>query len=122
MLSKSSSLRENFILIPDADWIEMQISRDEMMAATDNGGGFLGKMSGHKPKPSQRVPLPSVIDPPIGNATALDSSWVLGLAIPNFQTEQNKTTDTVVASDRGPVQNIFIIIIFLLYLLNCLAC
>ena len=50
----------------------------------------------------------------IVTVAALDSSWVLGLAIPNFQTEQNKTTDTVVASDRGPVQNIFIIIIFLL--------
>ena len=58
----------------------------------------------------------------IVTVAALDSSWVLGLAIPNFQMEQNKTTDTVVASDRGPVQNIFINIIFLLYLLNCLAC
>ena len=32
MLIKSSSLRENFILISDADWIELQISRSKASA------------------------------------------------------------------------------------------
>jgi len=58
----------------------------------------------------------------IDTVTALDSSWALGLVIPKFQMEQNKTTDTVVASGMGPVHKLFIIIILSLYSLNCLAC
>jgi len=42
----------------------------------------------------------------------LCSAYALELAIPNFQMEQNKTTDTVVASGRGPVLKLFIIIIY----------
>ena len=36
MLSKSSTLGENFILIPDVDWIELQITRN----AVDEDAGL----------------------------------------------------------------------------------
>lgn len=51
MLSKSSSMLENFILIPDTVWIELQISRSKMQSS-DNDSIKLPK----------RLPLPSVID------------------------------------------------------------
>mmetsp|Transcript_2829 Transcript_2829/g.5053 ORF Transcript_2829/g.5053 Transcript_2829/m.5053 type:complete len:298 (-) Transcript_2829:58-951(-) len=54
MLSKSSSLGENFILIPDADWIELQISRSR-------GSSYFSRRDA--PKAPQRLPLPSLINP-----------------------------------------------------------
>ncbi len=51
MLSKLSSIHENFILIPDTVWIELQISRRKVQSS-DNDSMKLPK----------RLPLPSVID------------------------------------------------------------
>ena len=56
MLSESSSLRENLILIPDADWVELQLSRGD-----DKKKGW-GKKK--RKSQEQRLPLPSVLDPP----------------------------------------------------------
>ncbi|KAL3826667.1 hypothetical protein ACHAXA_001190 [Cyclostephanos tholiformis] len=73
MLSKYSSLRENFILIPDADWIELQIIRSKAaMQPTrpKSDGGFLSSFFRKSSstyvaprKPPKRLPLPSMIDP-----------------------------------------------------------
>ena len=56
MLSKSSTLGENFILIPDVDWIELQITRN----AVDEDAGLASS-----PGAPQRLPLPSILDPPL---------------------------------------------------------
>ncbi|KAL7552166.1 LOW QUALITY PROTEIN: hypothetical protein ACHAWF_015389 [Thalassiosira exigua] len=56
MLSKSSSLRENFILIPDADWIELQLGPGR---TSDGKGGAFRKKA---PKPKRHA-LPSLLDP-----------------------------------------------------------
>jgi hypothetical protein len=75
MLSKYSSLRENFILIPDADWIELQIIRSRAASSMHSTGpkshgGFLSSFfrsssSTHESprKPPKRLPLPAMIDP-----------------------------------------------------------
>lgn len=70
MLSRRSSPRENFILIPDADWIELQISRNHAAKNSDGRTAFFKKSSAKDaPKPPQRLPLPSVLDP-IHDSTA----------------------------------------------------
>lgn len=71
MLSRRSSLRENFILIPDADWIELQISRNRASTNSDGRTSFFSRKrsSSDSQKPPQRLPLPSLLDP-IYNATA----------------------------------------------------
>ena len=72
MLSRRSSPRENFILIPDADWIELQISRNHAATNSDGRTSFFSrkKSSGKDAqKPPQRLPLPSVLDP-IHDSTA----------------------------------------------------
>jgi len=60
MLSKFSSLRENVILIPDTDWVELQISRSR---AKQDSSGLFQKKKEVAPKPPKRLPLPSKIDP-----------------------------------------------------------
>ncbi|KAL9180530.1 hypothetical protein ACHAXT_010983 [Thalassiosira profunda] len=72
MLSRSSSLRENFILIPDADWIELQMGRERAALESGGKGSFLRKKRAKKAKPPQRIPLPSLIDQP--NDFALSAS------------------------------------------------
>ena len=92
MLSSRSSLREDFILIPDADWIELQILRSKVASSkfkSDNnrggdgdgdGGGyfssFFRKQSNSAAsydmtsrKPPKRLPLPPILDP-VYNTTA----------------------------------------------------
>jgi hypothetical protein len=66
MLSRRSSLRENFILIPDADWIELQISRNQASTNSDGRTSFFSRKrssTNDSPKPPQRLPLPSWLDP-----------------------------------------------------------
>lgn len=64
MLSSSSSLNENIILIPDNDWIELQISRNQARLQSSSKGGFFFRSRANKvPEPPKRVALPSVIDP-----------------------------------------------------------
>ena len=88
MLSSRSSLREDFILIPDNDWIELQILRSKVASSkfkSDNSrggddGGFLSsffrKQSNSAAsydmtprKPPKRLPLPPILDP-VYNTTA----------------------------------------------------
>jgi len=75
MLSESSSLHENFILMPDTDWIELQISRSKAAAKKSNGGGGLNNFLFHKNdgniKPPKRLPLPSIIDPVYNSSAAV---------------------------------------------------
>jgi len=75
MLSESSSLHENFILMPDTDWIELQISRSKAAAKKPNGGGGLNNFLFHKNdgniKPPKRLPLPSIIDPVYNSSAAV---------------------------------------------------
>jgi hypothetical protein len=72
MLSRRSSLRENLVLIPDADWIELHISRNQASTNSEGRTSFFSrKRSSAKdiiPKPPQRLPLPSLLDP-IGDST-----------------------------------------------------
>ena len=62
MLAKSSSLGENVILIPDADWIELQIRR---------------RRSGAALRPPKRLPLPPVLDPPHDTSLTTNSNGVV---------------------------------------------
>jgi len=93
MLSRRSSPRENFILIPDADWIELQISRNQ---ASTNANGrtafFSRKKSSAKdsPKPPQRLPLPSVLDPVHDSTAAL---VLFSLTASNGNNIPNKGSD-----------------------------
>jgi nitrate reductase NapE component len=89
MLSSRSSLPEDFILIPDADWIELQILRSKVASSSSkvkssdssaggnsDGGGFFSSFF-RKPtsydmtprKPPKRLPLPPILDP-VYNTTA----------------------------------------------------
>ena len=68
MLSKSSSLKENFILIPDADWMEYH--RNQHGKASSN---FFRKKS--KQGSKSRMPLPSVLNTISGGNT--DDAMVL---------------------------------------------
>lgn len=87
MLSRRSSPRENFILIPDADWIELQISRNHAAKNSDGRTAFFKKSSAKDaPKPPQRLPLPSVLDPIHDSTAALvlfSLTGVNGNNIPN---------------------------------------
>jgi len=87
MLSRRSSPRENFILIPDADWIELQISRNHATKNSDGRTAFFKKSSAKDaPKPPQRLPLPSVLDPIHDSTAALvlfSLTAVNGNNIPN---------------------------------------
>lgn len=90
MLSSRSSLSEDFILIPDADWIELQILRSKVASSklkSDNnrgdngdGGGFFSSFFRKQSniatpydmtsrKPPKRLPLPPILDP-VYNTTA----------------------------------------------------
>lgn len=71
MLSRRGSLKENIILIPDADWIELQISRNQASTNSDGRTSFFSRKrsSADSPKPPQRLPLPTLLDP-IYNSTA----------------------------------------------------
>ena len=94
MLSRRSSPRENFILIPDADWIELQISRNHASTNSDGRIKFFSwkhsKSQGIS-KPPQRLPLPSVLDP-VGDST---SSLVLfSLTASNGNNVPTKGSDT----------------------------
>ena len=60
ILGKSSSLREDMVLIPGADWVELQISWGR--ANRKGASGLFGQDS-DVPKPAQRLPLPSKLDP-----------------------------------------------------------
>jgi hypothetical protein len=73
MLSRRSSLRENFILIPDADWIELQISRNHALTNSDGRTSFFSRKrsSTNIPKPPQRLPLPAWIDPVHDSSAAM---------------------------------------------------
>lgn len=62
MLAKASSLGENVILIPDADWIELQISRRRAAVAL---------------RPPQRLPLPRGLDPPRDGTRTTESDGVV---------------------------------------------
>ena len=76
MLSEPSSLNENFILMPDADWIELQISRSKAATKKSNGGGgggFFSSLRGgnNDIKPPKRLPLPPVLDPVYNSSAAM---------------------------------------------------
>jgi hypothetical protein len=53
MLSKPSTLHENFLLIPDTVWVELQISRNKVQSRGKGNDAI---------KLPKRLPLPSVID------------------------------------------------------------
>ena len=73
MLSKSSTLGENFILIPDVDWIELQITRNSPEVKSSGGSGSSslifkddeGTGLASSPGAPQRLPLPRTLDPPV---------------------------------------------------------
>jgi len=92
MLSRRSSPRENFILIPDADWIELQISRNQASTNADGRTSFFRKKASAKdsPKPPQRLPLPSVLDPVHDSTAAL---VLFSLTASNGNNIPNKGSD-----------------------------
>lgn len=97
MLSKSSTLGENFILIPDVDWIELQITRNSPEVKSFGGLGSSSFVFRDKSEPDvngldedvgaglasspgapQRLPLPRILDPPrayedVGNPAMLSA-------------------------------------------------
>ncbi|KAL7461838.1 hypothetical protein ACHAXS_002235 [Conticribra weissflogii] len=75
MLSHSSSLGENLILMPDSDWLDLQISRNQAIQASSRG--FLsffrkGAVSdADLPQPPKRLPLPPMLDPLYDSANSV---------------------------------------------------
>jgi len=76
MLGSRSALGEDVILIPDADWVELQISRSRAKQKR-----FFGKDDG--PKPPQRLPLPTVIDPATSLVEGSDGVVLYSIAMPS---------------------------------------
>jgi len=85
ILGKSSSLREDMVLIPGADWVELQISWGR--ANRKGASGLFGQAP-------QCLPLPSKLDPLSANGlSSADGIVVYSLTAANFNSARVKSND-----------------------------